>query len=258
MKVLVIPDIHGSTHWKKNFLDNIDEVNKVCLLGDFVDSFNASEKGELAAKNFEDIIETTEPYKKKTSICLGNHDIGYIFQYHGDPHISGHQNEMSIRYNDMFVAAKDRLCIAVKCGKWVLSHAGFTNDWYETTKTGYDIIFGRHGEKVPSGPIRLANWMWKKDKDIRMLNFSDYGWDPSGDDICQGPLWVRPQSLLKDAYYKWQIVGHTEVKTDKPLWIKKGKNNVIVVDSPSHDKFLIVDTEDDDYTASQCIIKSLD
>ena len=34
---------------------------------------------------------------------------------------------------------------------------------------------------------------------------------PSGDEISQGPLWIRPESLLQDAYYPKQVVGHTEM-----------------------------------------------
>lgn len=254
MRVLVIPDIHGSIHWKKNFVENIDKVDKCVFLGDYVDSFNENEKGEAAAKNFEDIIHTTEPYKNKVHLLLGNHDASYIYQYYGSPQVSGHQSAMTERYNDMFIQNKDRLQVAVKIDNWVFSHAGFSKTWYKNMKTNYDTFF-KNKKKIPSGPIRFANWMWETDNDIRPLNFSDYSYDLSGDDRCQGPLWIRPNSLLQDAYYPNQVVGHTEVrnKEHKPVFIKYEKINLIIVDSPEHNTYLILDTENVENTEKDCI-----
>ncbi len=51
-----------------------------------------------------------------------------------------------------------------------------------------------------------------------LFNFSHLGWDPSGDSVEQGPLWIRPRSLMKsnkgdDGLKKRfrQVVGHTQV-----------------------------------------------
>ena len=35
--------------------------------------------------------------------------------------------------------------------------------------------------------------------------------EPVYSKILEGPLWIRPTSLLEDAYYKNQVVGHTEL-----------------------------------------------
>lgn len=246
MKILIIPDIHGEKHWKKNFLENIDKVDKCIFLGDYVDNFNEDCKGENAALNFEDVIKTTEPYKSKTKILLGNHDLSYIYQMSGSPYVSGHQNSMTYRYNDMFINNIDRLDIAVKYDNWVFSHAGFSKNWYKYTKLGYDIIFKRHDEKVPAGPIKLTNWMLHKDKNLGMLNFSDNGWDPSGNNICQGPLWIRIPALFSDMYYKFQFVGHSEIcKEEKPVLITNENytKSIICLDSNKHNLYFILDTK---------------
>lgn len=256
-KILIIPDIHGSKYWKKNFLKNVDKVDKVVFLGDYVDSFDKKEKGENAALNFEDLIKTTDPYKENVFLLAGNHDVAYIYQYHGDPHVSGHQYEMDKRYNDMFIQNENRLQIAVKIDNWVFSHAGFSKTWFENTKIGYDIIFQRENIELPNDPVDFVNWMWRDDKDIRMLNFSDYCWNPTGDSQTSPCTWIRPRSLLLDMYYPNQIVGHTEVKTDKPLWIKNKEENLIIVDSPDHDKYLILNTENLKETEQNCQIEIL-
>lgn len=250
MKILIIPDVHGTTHWKNIFLDHIKDVDGACFLGDYVDGWNESEKEEAAALNFEDIVNTTASYKN-INILLGNHDISYIYQYNGAPEVSGHQTYMTERYNDMFIAAKDRLSIIAKYDKWVVSHAGVSKTWYKNTLAVYQVFSKRNGIKPPSGPINLANWMWEQG-DLSQLNFSDYCWDPSGDNAVSSPLWIRPNSLLKDAYFPNQIVGHTEVKVEKPILFTHNKNNVILVDCASHNRFLILDTENDAFVKNQC------
>ncbi|MDR0452283.1 MAG: hypothetical protein LBH15_04505, partial [Treponema sp.] len=48
-------------------------------------------------------------------------------------------------------------------------------------------------------------------KNPRLLVFC--GADSYGNDITQGPLWIRPESLLSDALPGYsQIVGHTPVE----------------------------------------------
>lgn len=241
MKVLVIPDVHGSTHWKKNFTDHIDEVDKCIYLGDYYDSFLPEQKGEAAAKNLEDIISTTEPYKNKVKLLLGNHDISYLYQLRGSPHVSGHQLRMTYRYSNIIINHLDRFDIAVKIDDWVFSHAGFTKTWYRNTKTRYDIMRGEI--KIPKGPVRFSNWMLHTDKDLRMLNFSDHCWDPSGDSVQSPPTWIRPRSLFSDMYYPNQVVGHTEVAGNKPLLMRAKNKQLIICDSQSHSTFFILDTK---------------
>lgn len=43
--------------------------------------------------------------------------------------------------------------------------------------------------------------------------FGFFGFDPYGDNITQGPIWVRPRSLMRDSVPDYvQIVGHTTMK----------------------------------------------
>ena len=46
--------------------------------------------------------------------------------------------------------------------------------------------------------------------------------DQSGDNIWQGPLWVRPRSLLQDSLDNViQVVGHTRIRKDNPQTVDK-------------------------------------
>lgn len=64
--------------------------------------------------------------------------------------------------------------------------------------------------------------------------------NPKGDDTCQSPIWVRPQSLVKDKFddYK-QGVGHT-IQTQLVA-----SNNIIFIDtlSTSQEYLKIIDSK---------------
>lgn len=239
MKILVIPDIHGSTHWKRNYLGNRDKADAAVFLGDYVDSFSPDEKGENAAKNLEDIFKTTRD-DKDCHILLGNHDAAYCLFAKGDPRVSGHQQYMEMRYDSIFKKNADRIEIAVEIGGWVFSHAGISKSWYEEyCKYYYENFFRR---EVPESPIEACNEMWRM-KNLSLLDYNDSDWSGYGNSKWQTPLWIRPSALLDDMYYPKQAVGHTESRGGKPLFLKNGENRLVVVDSERHDTFLLLDTD---------------
>ena len=58
MKILIIPDIHGN--WKaalKNIKDHKDKVDKVVVLGDYVDDWNENLNGSNMIDGFNQLIE---------------------------------------------------------------------------------------------------------------------------------------------------------------------------------------------------------
>lgn len=65
----------------------------------------------------------------------------------------------------------------------------------------------------------------------------------AGDEIMQGPLWIRPDSLLDDAFYKNQVVGHTEICIYDEVFLKRGENRAVFIDSPLHKILGIFDTQ---------------
>jgi hypothetical protein len=82
--------------------------------------------------------------------------------------------------------------------RFIISHAGVSATFMAKT--------GRNGGGFGTGDIEGVNEAFLKDRNI--LNFD--GWNIFGDDITQGPLWIRPNSLLDDHIPGYsQIVGHT-------------------------------------------------
>jgi predicted phosphodiesterase len=39
MKILIIPDVHGRSFWKKAIEQHMDECDKVIFLGDYIDPY---------------------------------------------------------------------------------------------------------------------------------------------------------------------------------------------------------------------------
>ena len=71
--------------------------------------------------------------------------------------------------------------------------------------------------------------------------FSFCGFNCYGDDVTQGPLWIRPSSLFQDAFFKKQCVGHTEY-TER---LEAEDYKLLVIDSRGHKVFTEIDTETD-------------
>lgn len=182
MRIIVIGDVHGRNIWK-------DIVNRekglFIFLGDYFDSFDIPLDEQIG--NFQDILEFS---KNNNCITLmGNHDYHYLvegsqyseryigFQYKGYPTIN-------------WLLTTANLRIVARYKNFLFSHAGITNTWLK----------GRDLEDV---------------NDFNLKEFRFMGRNNFGDDVTQGPLWVRPRSLnldglLEDKGNIIQVVGHTQ------------------------------------------------
>lgn len=180
MKTLILSDIHGRNNWKKfNFLD----YDKVILQGDFLDSYNISPKAQL--DNLEEIIASLLP----NSVCLaGNHDFHYLFDWE---YYTGYNSSIAIRAKELL--SMMNLKAACEVDDFLITHAGVTKTWYDSIP--------KHGISIEDN----INLVWEYKPKL----FSFNGKDHYGEDITQGPFWVRPRALLKDKLDCKQIVGHT-------------------------------------------------
>lgn len=144
MKVLVVPDIHGSWTQALEFIRaNKDNVDKVVTLGDYVDDWDDELNGEPMQKGFLQLIEMARAEPEKFCLCLGNHDHSYI----SSQSCSGHKFQYESMYAEMFMNNLDILYPAVLIDGVLFSHAGVSQAWYRKTVGWYN---DRHKEdKVP-------------------------------------------------------------------------------------------------------------
>ena len=77
--ILIIPDIHGRNFWKKAVEENKDKVDKIILLGDYLDPYPwEGITRKEAISNFQEIIDFKSENRDKVVLFVGNHDLAYI------------------------------------------------------------------------------------------------------------------------------------------------------------------------------------
>lgn len=282
MKILVIPDIHQTMHWQKLFESPvIDTVDEIVQLGDWFDSFKPDWKCNAPIMNLRKAFELKETYKN-FHILIGNHD----FQYLTGGGCSGFQYSHCGVIYGVIIENRNMFDIAFESDGWVFSHAGFSKTWMsehgftnvgEVNKKFHDIVdykkfdFDFMKEEgvypvncmtYPDGDIEKYNrgvelfksitgeeFTLDKFKDMIMTSdtFAFDGIDRYGNDKTQGPLWIRPNALSTDMYFKKQCVGHTESHS-APIYISDDASGekLIVTDNVNHDMFFVLDTENDE------------
>ncbi len=198
-KIIVLGDTHGINSWKKIVNQTFD---KVVFIGDYFDSFHVSAREQM--QNFSDIIEFKKKNLDKVVLLLGNHDYHYLEG--SNEHYSGFQYYSCGQISDMVHNALDKgyvdLCHVD--GKYLFTHAGVTKTWAKANN-----IVSQNKD---------LNYSFKRlfKQNIKTFGFNKNGRDNSGDDMCQGPLWVRPKSLEEDLFDSYvQVVGHTPIKKIK-------------------------------------------
>lgn len=200
MKTLVIGDIHGRSNWK-DILAAHPDAERIIFMGDYFDSFDISGADQL--NNFNEIIRFKEETDKEVVMLVGNHDHHYMDI--GETY-SGYQAAMQWDFNDTLKKNMNHLQIAYLLDDILFTHAGISPIWMDITfdKWSHDTLVEQLNELYQVRPT--------------LFNLSHLGWDPSGDSIEQGPMWIRPRSLMSsnkgddglEKHFR-QVVGHTQV-----------------------------------------------
>jgi hypothetical protein len=134
---------------------------------------------------------------------------------------SGFQEEHYFHIQEILEKNMDLLRVLfVTEDRFIISHAGLS--------AAFMAKMEKHG--LPGSPagIEGINEAFLKDRNI--LNFD--GLDIFGDDITQGPLWIRPNSLLADHVPGYsQIVGHTGFPAIQEIPLEDEGTRIVFVDT---------------------------
>ena len=135
-QILIIPDVHGRTFWKKPVYEhrNKEDIH-IVFLGDYLDAYKNFEgiSDEDAIANFEEIIEVTKSSNNIT-LLLGNHDLHYFPQLinnWGCRRYEKYKNDISNMFMsnlDLFKIAYD---IDINSKKYIFTHAGVNEGWFK-------------------------------------------------------------------------------------------------------------------------------
>lgn len=191
MKIITIGDIHGRTIWKQ-IVEKEKDADRIVFMGDYFDSHN-NIPGNLQISNFEDILQYKRDNLGKVILLFGNHDYHYIV----DEHYSGYNSMYASQYEQVIkkAIAEDLVQMCYKIGEATFTHAGISKTWLE--------YVGYKGDDLQ----QFINDLFK----FKLVAFKFTGSNPYGDSVQSSPIWIRPNSLMKDPPKEdlAQIVGHT-------------------------------------------------
>ena len=219
-RVCVIPDMHGSSAWEAVHSLKFDYS---VSLGDWFDNPDISTIQQI--KNFKRYMEWVKIDPEHRFTCIGNHDLAYLDEYPYQE-ISGHDAVHHEEISHLLMSNIKFLRPYVKIENCVFSHAGVSAFW----------LASNHMNGIED--LDIPYW-WKSPA----LQFDLRGYDPSGNDVTQGPLWIRPEALLYSSFYPLQCIGHTEICKDNYLYVcnEDESKRIIFCDSPTHDLVQIID-----------------
>ena len=201
MKTLLIGDIHGRPIWKEILERESSDLSRVIFFGDYFDSFDISGIDQI--HNFKQIIEFKETTDIEVIMLIGNHDHHYLNV--GETY-SGYQPALQHDIYSVLRENMKHLQVVYSFDDILCSHAGISPIWLDQT-------FGLWSKTTMVNDINeIYHYQPRK------FNFSHKGFDPYGDSVEQGPLWIRPKSLMKsnkgdDGFKKRfiQVFGHTQL-----------------------------------------------
>jgi hypothetical protein len=203
--------VHGS-HWWQNIIPRKDDFDKIIFLGDLVDCWEPEYPDHLI--NICKIFDFKKENSEKVEILLGNHSTSYIL----NEQCSGYQYHHSFDIKEVYNKHKELYNIIYIYKNYIFSHAGVSELWMRNCKI--------------KSPEEINQLFKEKPNFFRWVGPNYYGDSPH-----EGPLWIRPNSLIKSAVKSYtQICGHSEF--DEIEWPIKFKNinedDLIFIDTPKH------------------------
>jgi len=207
MKTIILGDTHGRAHWLKAINQETD-IERVIFVGDYFDNVLFTADEQIA--NFLEIID----YKKNNPtveviLLIGNHDYHY-FPEVGNTRTGGYQASEKIRIEAVVDAHRKHLQMAYQMENFLFSHAGVSAVFMDKT-------FGKNRWNETT-LVNDLNKLFIENP----LAFIFCGIDPTGNDIQQSPIWIRPESLIKANFETItskfiQVFGHTKINDIKAV-----------------------------------------
>lgn len=199
-KTVFIGDIHGSDRWK-SVVSRESDADRFVFVGDYFDSFDIP--GLIQMHNFKEIMEFKANSPAEVVTLIGNHDYHY-FPEIGSNGTSGYQTRLAPAISMLIQENRQNLQLAYSFDDVLCTHAG-------VSEVFLDQVLGYKTWNVNKIVENLNELFVHKPK-----SFDFNGFEPTGDNQSQTPLWIRPRSLvpasknIRKIFY--QVVGHTQLR----------------------------------------------
>ena len=235
MIYLVIPDIHGRKFWRKVIANNINKVDKIIFLGDYLDLYQneIKENPELMEceyfgdsknllKMLEDIVSLKKNEPNKYILLTGNHSDSYIWSKFNAASRTDYKNWE--KYHKFFSENLEYFNLVWIENDVIFSHAGISEGWakkvweiLEYPKSEYKSIMD---VALALNDIPLSNFDNKLIKLLGNISYYRYGESQFGScewaDIREHVDMEKSKEqddfiqLGEDGIY--QVFGHTQLK----------------------------------------------
>lgn len=225
MKIVALGDTHGRSKWKEIVVEQKD-ADMIVFIGDYFDAKDGGYSANRQIENFKEIVQFKRDNPSKVVLLIGNHDFHYLNGVNET--YSSYQFGYAKDINSVLQAAVDEglLQMCYQYSSYFFSHAGLTKTWANNNNIDMNNLEDSVNELFRNDITKFKFTMGD--------NYS-YG----GNDITQTPIWVRPQSLVKDMVDEIIcIVGHTQVKGVTVM----EEDNLILIDClGTSDEYLVLD-----------------
>ena len=230
--IIIVPDVHGRSFWKRLLKEKIDPGTTIVFLGDYIDPYPRD--GVTPEDAIEGLKEVIEFAKNNSNVVLllGNHDGQYIDLSRT---VSRFSFEHSHEIFNLFYDNRDLFRLAYMEGNVVFTHAGITRTWLNS-----------HGlEENPENLVKYLNSFSKYISSTWIMEVNPYdlcltdgvpirdvGRVRGGYAASGSPIWADIEELLAAPAFKdlgyYQICGHTQLR-DTGTFIHR--DNFWMVDS---------------------------
>lgn len=219
MKVITIPDLHGSTAWEKIDLSKYDLL---IFVGDFCDHWTRT--NEQILNNLKKIIQLKKDNPEKVVLLWGNHDLAYLYPSNAKYECSRFRptiaNALQILLQDNF----ELFQAAHQISNYLWTHAGMTKEFHDTV---YTPIRNKMLEKFPEmSDYNTGDMLNAIFKTSYGINLAQVGYLRDGNYPCGGIFWAdrKEHEKAEDRIPLHQITGHNRVDYPYtiPFVVKEG------------------------------------
>lgn len=257
-KILCIPDIHGRKFWRETISNNINKVDKVIFLGDYLDPYpeEIMKTPELMEctdfcdvqnllKILEEIVYLKKNEPNKYILLCGNHTCSYIWSKFRAATRTDYKNWE--KYHKFFLENLDYFNLVWVENNVIFSHAGITENWslkvWDKLEYPKDELSSIMEIAIMFRDTPLKYFTKEYIDVISDISYYRYGESPCGS--CE---WadLREHVNMKESKTTivpkgedeiFQIFGHTQVKqpiiTDK--WACIDCRQGFIIDTLTHD-----------------------
>lgn len=157
MKIIIVPDVHGRTFWRK-CKDLINSVDKIIFLGDYLDPYIDIDGifPHEALVEFKEILEFKKSYPNEVILLLGNHDLGY-FPEMLNSYACRRWEKSKEEISNLFMDNLDLFQLIHIEEDYLFSHAGVQQEWISFIKDDVFLENWKINNKEFFKTLRLEN-----------------------------------------------------------------------------------------------------